>query len=109
VDKPPSTEGQPRAEPFAEERYGRPSGAWTALVLGIIGLVLVLVFILQNQQTVEISYLFFHGSLPLAVALLFAAIVGALIVLAMAFAVRLRGTARRGARQGGKPTPSTKG
>ncbi len=95
MDKPPAPEGPPQVEPISDARYGRPSGAWTALVLGIIGLVLVLIFILQNQQTVEISYVFFHGSLPLAVALLFAAIVGALIVLALAVAVRLRGAARR--------------
>ena len=109
MDKPPASDGQPQAEALADQRYGRPSGAWTALVLGIIGLVLVLIFILQNQQTVEISYLFFHGSLPLAVALLFAAIVGALIVLALAVAVRLRGGTRRAGRQGAKPSPPTKG
>jgi lipopolysaccharide assembly protein A len=95
VDKPPASEGPSRVEPSGEERYGRPSGAWTALVLGMIALVLVLIFILQNQQTVEIAYLFFRGSLPLAVALLFAAIVGALVVLALAVAVWLRGGPRR--------------
>jgi uncharacterized integral membrane protein len=95
VDKPPASEGQPPVDSLGEERYGRPSGAWTALVLAIIALVLVLIFILQNQQTVEISYLFFRGSLPLAVALLFAAIVGALVVLALAVAVRLGGRPRR--------------
>jgi lipopolysaccharide assembly protein A len=95
VDNPPASEEQPHVEPSSAERYRRPSGAWTALVLGIIGLVLVLIFIVQNQQTVEISYIFFRGSLPLAVALLFAAIVGALIVLAWAVAVWLRGGSRR--------------
>jgi uncharacterized integral membrane protein len=42
----------------------------------------ILVFILQNQQSVQVSFLFFSGHLALAVALLFAVILGAVIVFA---------------------------
>ena len=60
----------------------RLSGAWTAVVVGLITLIAILVFILQNQKSVELSFLTFSGRLPLAVALLFAMILGALVVFA---------------------------
>ena len=101
----PSTppEKQPGQEPYPGEEHTRLSGAWTAVVIGILALVLILVFILQNLQSVEISFLVFHGHLPLAVALLFAVILGAIIVLAFGAAriTQLRGVARRARRQDG--------
>jgi uncharacterized integral membrane protein len=104
VDKPPppSSETKPGAEPAPDERFARLSGAWTSVLFGLLVVLLVLVFILQNQQTVELSFLVFHGQLPLAVALLFAVILGALIVLALggALIARLRRPVRRGQRQG---------
>jgi uncharacterized integral membrane protein len=68
--------------PFPGERQTRLSGAWTALVIGIVILVVILVFILQNLQSVEVHFLFLQGQLPLAVALLFAMVLGAVVVLA---------------------------
>jgi uncharacterized integral membrane protein len=78
----------------------RLSGAWTAVVVGLITLVVILVFILQNQKSVELSFLMFSGHLPLAVALLFAMILGALIVFAFGAAriLQLRMVAGRGRR-----------
>jgi uncharacterized integral membrane protein len=87
--------------PFPGERQTRLSGAWTALVIGVIVLIVILVFILQNLQNVEVHFLFFQGSLPLAVALLFAMVLGCIVVLAFG-AVRilqLRMVARRARRQ----------
>ena len=106
MDRPPS-EGPPGQEPYPGERQTRLSGAWTALVIGILALVLILVFILQNLQSVELSFLVFHGHLPLAVALLFAVILGAVIVLAFGGAriTQLRMVARRARRQAEKPPP----
>src|SRR5437660_8542398 len=71
---------QPEPEALPGESRTRLSGAWTAVVIGLVALVAILVFILQNQQSVQVSFLFFSGHLPLAVALLFAMILGALIV-----------------------------
>ena len=59
-------------EPLPGERRTRLSGAWTALVVGLLAMVVILVFILQNQQSVQVTFLMFSGHLPLAVALLFA-------------------------------------
>jgi uncharacterized integral membrane protein len=84
------------------ERRTRLSGAWTAVVVGLVALVVILVFILQNPKSVEVSFLMFSGHLPLAIALLFAMILGALIVFAFGAArlLQLRMVAGRARRQG---------
>lgn len=112
VDEPLPQEASapPRHEPedpLPGERRTRLSGAWTAIVVGLIGLVVILIFILQNQQSVEVSFLVFSGHLPLAVALLFALILGALTVFAFGAAriLQLRRVAGRARRQGHGATP----
>jgi uncharacterized integral membrane protein len=49
-------------------------------VAGAIVLVLLLVFILENTQSVEVSYFGVSGHIALGVALLLAAVGGALLV-----------------------------
>ena len=75
------------------------------MVVGLLILVVVLVFILQNQQSVEVSFLFLSGHLPLAVALLFAMILGAMIVVAFGAAriLQLRMVAGRARRKVAPP------
>jgi len=51
---------------------------WRAWGLGVL-ILLVLIFIAQNSQTVKIKFLFFDASMPLIFGLLIAAILGALI------------------------------
>jgi len=94
-------------KPYPGERQTRLSGAWTALVIGIVILVVILVFILQNLQSVEVHFLFLQGQLPLAVALLFAMILGAVVVLAFGAGriLQLRLVARR-SRHKGTPAAS---
>jgi uncharacterized integral membrane protein len=93
--------------PLPGERQTRLSGAWTALVIGIVILVVILVFILQNLQNVEVHFLFLQGQLPLAVALLFAMVLGAVVVLTFgAFRIlQLRLVARRARRQDKQASP----
>ena len=76
------------------------SAVWTSLGVAIIALAAILVFILQNPASVELSFLMFRGRLPLAIALLFAMMLGALIVLARGAAriFQLRSVARRARR-----------
>ncbi len=102
MDEPPEPAAQPEPESLPGERRTRLSGAWTAVVAGLVTLVVILVFILQNQQRVEVSFLMFSGRLPLAVALLFAMILGALIVVAFGAAriMQLRMVAGRARRKG---------
>jgi lipopolysaccharide assembly protein A len=103
--------GDVTAEPEAlpGERRTRLSGAWTAVAVGLVALVVILVFILQNQQSVEVSFLMFSGHLPLAVALLFAMILGALIVFAFGAArlLQLRMVAGRARRKAVSPDSPT--
>lgn len=107
MDRPLSSNVPAGAEHYPGEQHTRLSGAWTALVIGVVALVLILVFILQNLQRVELSFLAFHGQLPLAVALLFAVIAGAVIVLAFGGAriVQLRMVAIHARRQGAAASP----
>jgi putative membrane protein len=60
----------------------RISGMRTALIVSIAALIVVLIFIIQNAHTVGISFLGAHLHLSLAVALLLAAIAGALVMAA---------------------------
>jgi uncharacterized integral membrane protein len=61
-------------------RRTRTGGIWMASVLFAVVLVLLLIFILDNGQRVKISYFGAHSQLPLGVALLFAAVLGILLV-----------------------------
>jgi lipopolysaccharide assembly protein A len=54
----------------------------TALIVSIAALIVVLIFIIQNAHAVGISFLGAHLHLSLAVALLLAAVAGALVMAA---------------------------
>jgi uncharacterized integral membrane protein len=58
----------------------RTGGLWTGLVLSALVLVVLLVFILQNLDPVQIRFLGITGQLPTGVALLLAAVAGLLLV-----------------------------
>ena len=96
---PPDSEPQSGAKPEAQrgEKGTRLSAVWTALAVAVVALVVILVFILQNQGTVQVTFLVFQGRLPLAIALLFAMLLGAVVVLAAGAAriLELRAVARR--------------
>src|ERR1700694_1089247 len=106
MDKPAATEHED-GEPLPGEQRTRLSGAWTAIVIGLVALVVILVFNLQNQASVEVTFLMFQGHLPLAVALLFALILGAVIVFAFGAAriLQLRMVAGRARRKGPNSLP----
>lgn len=61
-------------------RTSRTGRAWTALILFVGVLILLLVFVLQNGESVKVSFLGADGTMPHAVAMLFAAAGGALLV-----------------------------
>jgi len=54
----------------------------TSLIAGVVALIVVIIFIIQNARAVNISFLGAHLKLSLAVALLLAAIAGALVMAA---------------------------
>jgi uncharacterized integral membrane protein len=55
VNGPSPQDAKPGEKRDPGERHTRLSGAWTALVMGALALVVILVFILQNLQSVELS------------------------------------------------------
>lgn len=76
-DAPPTAEPSSAAAAIPRTKTGIAFGS---LIAGAIVLILLLVFILENTQTVKISFFGVSGHLPLGVALLLAAIGGGLLV-----------------------------
>jgi uncharacterized integral membrane protein len=75
----PTRTPEPRAPSKPPPTHTRTSAAFKGLVAGAIVLLLLLIFILENTQRVKISYFGANGHLSLGVALLLAAVAGALI------------------------------
>lgn len=75
-------------EPVEETRPGRTAGAWIALIVGALLLILLLVFVLQNNVLTKFHYMGIEFGLPLGVAMLLAAVTGAL-VMALVGSVRM--------------------
>ena len=99
----PATPAQ-AASPATTPRRGplgsRIGTARTALIAGALVLVVVLIFIIENAHAVTITFFGAHLRISLAVALLLAAIAGALIMAAAGTAriTQLRMTMRRNRR-----------
>lgn len=76
----PTPDPRPSPSPPAAMRRTRLGGLWMVAAFGAVILVLLLVFILQNGQRVEIHLYGAHWNAPLGVALLMAAALGVLLV-----------------------------
>jgi len=89
----------PLPEPARDVRIKptRTSTVWTMVAVGVLLLAAILVFILQNGGKVLMKFLFLEATLPLGVALLFAVVLGALLVLVIGVArvLQLRLAARQ--------------
>jgi putative membrane protein len=77
----PAAPGPP-GPPKPGRMHTRISGMRTSLIAAAAGLIVVMIFIIQNAHTVNITFLGAHLRLSLAVALFLAAIAGALIMAA---------------------------
>jgi len=81
----PAAPAAPTKDPL---RGSRTSGIWAAVVgLGVV-LILLVIFIAQNTQSVSVSFLGWSGSAPLAVSLLIATAAG-LFLAAVAGSLRI--------------------
>ena len=82
-DTAPSPQAGPEqsAPPPHKIKHTRISGLWVAVGIFALVLLFLLIFILQNSRGVDISYLGAHGHMPLGVALLLAAVCGALLAI----------------------------
>jgi uncharacterized integral membrane protein len=79
----------------------KTSRAWWALVCGLLALLLMVVFMAQNSNDVPVHFLWLKGNTPLGVALLLAAVLGALTVVLLGAArmLQMRVQARRAHRE----------
>jgi lipopolysaccharide assembly protein A len=68
------------AAPKQHVERTRISATYKGLLVGVVVLVLLLVFVLENTQRVKINYFGASGHVPLGVAFLVAAIAGAILV-----------------------------
>jgi len=92
---PAPSEESPRAEapetpaPAPEPRQVTRAGmVWVAVASGLVVLILLIAFILQNQDYVLVKFFGLEGSVPLGIALFIAAVGGGVLV-AIAGAVRI--------------------
>lgn len=75
----PDIAGTTPAKPTSVGR-SRFGGLWVGLVIAAAILILLLIFVIQNSQTVQVDYFGFSGQLPLAVAILLGVAAGGLLV-----------------------------
>ncbi|UJL30447.1 lipopolysaccharide assembly LapA domain-containing protein [Mycolicibacterium sp. jd] len=80
--------GTPPPPPKSAVHLTRAAALWIALTLGFLILIVLLIFIAQNTESTEFAFLGWHWSLPLGVAILFAAVAGGLLTVAVG-AVRM--------------------
>lgn len=76
-DKTPATKGK-----ATEPKLTRAGALWSALILGFLVLIVLLIFIAQNTDPVPLTFLGWHWSLPTGVAILGAAVAGGLLTVA---------------------------
>ncbi|RZU33551.1 lipopolysaccharide assembly protein LapA domain-containing protein [Blastococcus saxobsidens] len=76
----PATSKPPQQAPPRERHTGRAIGRTLALALLIFVTVLLVLFVVFNGQTVQISLVFTDVDAPLVLALLIAAVLGGLLV-----------------------------
>jgi uncharacterized integral membrane protein len=79
VSPPPSA--QPTAGSPGQVPRTRTGAAWAALITAALLAVLLIIFLVQNTHSTEISFLWMTTSTPLAVALLIAAVGSVLLTL----------------------------
>jgi uncharacterized integral membrane protein len=102
---PAATSQTPGVDRRGRVRRSRASYLWVGMIIAALVLILLLIFIAQNSQTVSIHFLGFNGHLSFAVAVLIAAVCGLLLV-AIPGTIRileLRKSLKRAAATVGKP------
>ncbi|MEU7629038.1 lipopolysaccharide assembly protein LapA domain-containing protein [Nocardia sp. NPDC049220] len=97
-DQPGTPPVTPSASSAPKSLSSRTGYTWTGLIAGALILVILLIFILQNLATVEVSLFFWHFSLPLGVAVLLSVIGGALVMASVGGVriLQLRRVAKKG-------------
>jgi uncharacterized integral membrane protein len=80
--RPPSRRSRAARPKDPAAKFTRAGALWSALIGGFLVLILLLVFITQNLTSAAFTFLGWHWTLPLGVAILLGAVVGGLITVA---------------------------
>jgi uncharacterized integral membrane protein len=83
--------------PETAVKFTRAAALWSALIVGFLILILLLVFIMQNTDSTTIHLFAWQWNLPVGVAILLAAVCGGLLTVAAATAriIQLRRAAKK--------------
>ena len=93
----PDTTAKPARPAESPVKFTRAAAAWTALIVGFLVLIVLLIFIAQNTESVQLTFIGWRWNLPLGVAILLAAVSGGLLTVAAGSAriFQLRRAAKR--------------
>jgi len=90
----PTTVDQPARSRVPHTRVG---AAWLGICVAAVAFVALIIFMLQNTRSVEVTFLWLHGSAPLALTLFISAVGASILAIAVGIArmAQLRRVARR--------------
>jgi uncharacterized integral membrane protein len=80
---------------------------WVAIIAGLVLLILLIIFILQNEDRVTVHYLGFSGELSLGMALFIASVAGGVVVAIAGAARILQLRTQRRRSQSSSPEPKS--
>ncbi|PQZ92381.1 hypothetical protein CQ018_11895 [Arthrobacter sp. MYb227] len=106
-DVPQETTPPSNSSRKAKNEGTRAAIVWTFTVAAVLVLILLVIFMVQNQGQVTVYFLGFQGQLSLGISMLIAAVAGAVVV-AISGAVRiiqLRSRNRTSIKNAGHPKP----
>lgn len=88
--------------PESAVKFTRAAALWSAMIVGFVVLILLLVFIMQNTASTRINFFAWEWNLPVAVAILLAAVSGGLLTAAAGTVriIQLRRAAKRNLKAG---------
>jgi uncharacterized integral membrane protein len=100
---PTATAGEYLVSPESAVKFTRAAALWSALIVGFLILIFLLVFIMQNTDSTTIHFFVWDWHLPVGVAILLAAVCGGLLTVAAGSAriVQLRRAAKKNFRAKG--------
>lgn len=88
IELAPATQPEQQKRAHQNVKGSVAASTWAALIIGALVLILLLVFILQNQTESQLVFFGWEWSFPIGIGMLIAAIAGALIM-AMVGIVRM--------------------
>jgi uncharacterized integral membrane protein len=99
---PTATAGEYLVSPESAVKFTRAAALWSALIVGFLILIFLLVFIMQNTDSATVHFFVWEWNLPVGVAILLAAVCGGLLTVAAGSAriVQLRRAAKRNLKAG---------